>query len=188
MIVKLQTTAEELWEMPEKPGVRYELVGGELIELAGAGALHNLIVGVLYKLLDAFVQSGDLGLTFTDNTGYILRRGPDVVRIPDLSFVSWERVPTDGVPEGYMPVAPDLAVEIVSPNDRADDVHDKVREYQQAGVRLVWILWPKHGSATVHEHGVIARELGPDDVLDGGDVLLGLRLRVGALFEVRRSR
>ncbi len=188
MTVKQLVTAEELWEMPEKPGVRYELVEGALVEAPGAGALHNLIVGLLYKLIDTFVTERDLGLAFSDNTSYILRRHPDLLRIPDVSFVSWERIPEEGVPEGYWPFAPDLAVEVVSPNDRAEDVRDKVREYLAAGTRLVWVLWPKHQSVTVHSPGGASRDLGPEAELDGGDVLPGFRAPVAELFAVRRRR
>lgn len=188
MSVKQLLTAEDVWEMPEVPGKQFELVDGELVEVPGVGALHGLIAALIYKLLDTFVLGRDLGLVFGDNTSYILRRGPDRVRIPDVSFISWDRVPEGGVPEGYWPVAPDLAVEIVSPGDRADDVHDKVREYLEAGTRLVWILWPKHRAVTVREPGGVIRELGPDDELDGGDVLPGFRAHVGELFAVRRRR
>ncbi len=182
-------TAEELWEMPEAPDRRYELVDGELIEVPGATGLHALIVGQLFLLLQAFARDSDLGVAFPDGAAFILRRGPDHVRIPDVSFISWDRVPAEGVPgEGYMPVAPDLAVEIVSPGDQADDIHDKVRQYLESGVRLVWVLWPKTGTVSVHVPGGASRELGPEDELDGGQVLPGFRVRVSELFDVRRSR
>ncbi len=188
MEVKQLVTAEELWALPERPGVRYELVEGELIEVPGAGLLHNLIVGLFYRLLDDFARGRDLGLVFTDGTAYVLRRNPDVVRIPDVSFVSWGRLPATGVPEGFGPFAPDLAVEVVSPNDRAEDVHDKAREYLAAGTRLVWVLWTKRQSVTAHTPDGVAREFGPDDELDGGEVLPGFRARVAELFAVRRRR
>ena len=181
-------TVEELWALPEKPGVRHELVDGELVEVPGAGALHNLIAALIYELLRDFVRARDLGLAFTDGVGYIVGRSPDRVRIPDASFVSWGQVPEGGVPEGFWPLVPDLAVEVVSPNDRADDVHDKVREYLDAGARLVWVLWPRRRSVTAHTPGGVTRELGPDEELDGGDVLPGFRVHVAELFEVRRSR
>ncbi len=188
MTVKQLVTAEGLWALPEIPGKRFELVRGELIEVPGAGGLHSLIAGLLYRLLAAFANERDLGLAFGDGTGYIIARAPDIVRIPDASFVSWGRIPEGGIPEGYIPLAPDLAIEVVSPGDRADDVHDKVREYLEAGTRLVWILWPRHRSVAVHEPGGLARELRPDDELDGGDVLPGFLVRVAELFEVRRGR
>lgn len=189
MSVKQAVTAEQLWEMPETPGVRYELVDGEVVEVPGANPLHGLIVELVLRLIGVRVREVDLGLVFGDGTAWLLRRRPDVVRIPDVSFISWGRVPEGGVPEeGYWPLAPDLAVEVVSPNDRADDVHDKVREYLDAGTRMVLVLWPKHRSLSVHEPGLVARELGPEDELDGGDVLPGVRVRVGELFAIRRRR
>jgi Uma2 family endonuclease len=102
------------------------------------------------------------------NPGYVLRRDPDTLRIPDASFVSWDRVPEGGVPDGYWPGAPDLAVEIVSPNGRADDVHDKVREYLEAGTKAVRVLWPKHRSVTAYARpDATVQDLGPEDELNG---------------------
>ena len=181
-------TAEELWEMPEVPGKVLELVDGEVVEVPGAGALHALIVELVLRLLGAHARERDLGLAFGDNTSYILRRNPDMVRIPDVSFVSWGRVREEGVPEGYWELAPDLAVEVVSPNDRAEDVYDKVSEYLGAGTRVVWLLWPRRRMVTVRGADGAIRELGPEGELDGGDVLPGFRVRVGELFEVRRAR
>ncbi len=185
---KRLVTAEELWEMPEVPGKRYELVKGELIEVPGAGALHNLIAALVYRLIYAHTRDKRLGVVFTDGVGYILGRRPDHIRIPDVSFVSVERIPNGDVPEGYLPLAPDLAVEVVSPNDRAHDVYAKVREYLDAGVRLVWVLWPRHRSVTVYSSTGEMRDLREGDVLDGGDVLPGFQVRVAELFEVSRGR
>jgi Uma2 family endonuclease len=181
---KTLLTAEDFWEIPDVAGKRFELVEGELIEMPAAGGTHGYIVKVLLRLLDPFVVANDLGEVFGDGLGYIISRDPDVVRVPDVSFVARERIPAGGIPEGFIPFAPDLAVEVVSPNDRADDVHDKVREYLGAGTRMVLVLWPKHRSVSVHEPGLVARELGPEDELDGGDVLPGFRVRVGELFAV----
>lgn len=185
MSVKHLVTAEELWEMPEVPGKRFELVDGEVVEVPGASVEHNLIVNQIGDLLRPFVRQHGLGLVLTDGTGHIIRRTPDRVLLPDVAFVSWERLPGRRAPEGYSPVPPDLAVEIVSPNDRASEVHDKVREYLDAGTGMVLVLWPSSRSATVYEPGATARELGPDDELDGGDVLHGFRVRVADLFDIQ---
>jgi Uma2 family endonuclease len=178
-------TAEELWRMPEVPGRRFELVDGEVRELPGAGALHGLMVALLYELINTLARGRDLGLALPDGVGYLLRRDPDLIRIPDVSCVSWGRVPPEGVPERYWELAPDLAVEIVSPHDRASDPHDRAREYLEAGALLVWVLWPSSRAITMHEPGGLARELGPEDELTGGDVLPGFRAPVSALFDVR---
>lgn len=187
MAIKQVTTAEELWELPDKGGLRYELVEGEVIEVPGAGALHGLIVLLVSKLLDGYVSAEDLGLVLPDGSAYILDRHPDLLRIPDVSFISWERVPEDGIPEGFWTTAPDLAVEVVSPNDRAEDIHEKVHEYLAAGCRMVWVLWPRRQSVSVHSPDGL-RELGPDAILDGADVLPGFRVRVADLFAIRRDR
>lgn len=189
MQVKQLVTAEELWAMPEVAGVRYELVDGELVQVPGASPLHGLFVELVLRLIGAYARERDLGLAFADGTAYLLRRGPDRVRIPDVSFVSWANVPIEGVPdEGFWPFAPDLAVEIVSPGDRANDVRNKVDEYQEAGTRLVWVLWPKQRAITIRALGEQPRELGPDDELDGGDVLPGFRISAGELFAIRHRR
>jgi Uma2 family endonuclease len=189
MDVKQLVTAEELLALPEVAGTRYELVDGELVAVPGASPLHGLLVELVLRLIGAYAREQDRGLAFADGTAYLLRRGPDRVRIPDVSFVAWARVPIEGVPdEGFWPFAPDLAVEIVSPGDRASDVHSKVDEYLAAGTRLVWVLWPQGQSVTARAAGGQPRELGPDDELDGGEVLPGFRIRVRELFAVRRQR
>jgi Uma2 family endonuclease len=184
MVTKTLMTAEDLWAMPEVPGKRFELVRGELVEVSGAGGVHSFVARLLFRLLDTFVLSRGLGEVIQDGLGYIVLHDPDIVRIPDLSFVSAGRVPKEGLPVAYWPVAPDLAVEVVSPNDRAEDVHKKILEYLEGGTRLVWVLWPDTRSVTAHAADGSIRELGPDDELDGGDVLSGFRVRVGDLFDV----
>jgi len=177
-------TTEDLEGLPGQPGLRYELDEGKLVEMPGAGALHNLIVGLVYRLLFAFVSQKRLGLVFCDGAAFVLRRDPDTVRIPDVSVVRRDRVPAAGIPEGFWPGAPDLAVEIVSPHDRAEEVHERVRDYLGAGVRLVWVLWPKSRTVTVYWPDGTARELGPDEKLTGGDVLPGFEMTVSDLFVV----
>ncbi len=144
MVVKQLVTADELWTMPEVPGKRFELVEGELHEVPGAGAVHTLIVALVHELMRNFVRQHKLGLAFPDGLAYVLRRNPDSVRIPDVSFVTRDRVPPGGIPEGFWEGAPTLAVEVVSPEDRAADLYAKAHEYVAAGTREVWVLWPRH--------------------------------------------
>ncbi|MCA1668868.1 MAG: Uma2 family endonuclease [Thermomicrobia bacterium] len=177
-------TAEELWDMPDMPGKQHELVRGELIEVPTLGAIHNVIAALLYRLIYASASEQRLGLVCGDNMGYVLSRGPDTVRIPDVSFVAWERVPGAGIPEGSWHLPPDLAVEVVSPSDQAEGVYDKAREYVESGVRIVWVLWPKRRAVSVHTRDEKTAELGPDDTLDSSDVLPGFTARVGDLFAI----
>ncbi len=177
-------TAEELWDMPDIPGKQLELVRGELIAVPSPGAIHILIAALLYRLIYASVSERRLGIVFGDNMGYVLSRGPDTVRIPDVSFIAWDHVPESGIPEGSWQMPPDLAVEVVSPTDHADDVYDKAREYVESGVRIVWVLWSKRRAVSVHTRDEKTAELGSDDTLDGGNVLPGFSVRVGELFAI----
>lgn len=188
MSVKHKVTAEELWEMPDVPGKRLELVDGEVVEMPGAGALHVMIVFAVAQLLERFVRKRDLGLVVPDGLAYVLRRDPDQVRIPDVSFVAWERVPEGEISEGFWQGPPTLAIEVVSPNDRADDIYARVQDYLAAGSDQVWVLWPRQHSVSVHRPDDDTRELGPDATLDGGNILPGFQVRVGDLFAVQRRR
>jgi Uma2 family endonuclease len=187
MSVKQLVTAEQLSEMPELPGRRLELVDGVVIEVSPATMLHGVIVTTLARLIDDYARGHDLGIVGTGAVGYVLRRDPDLVRAPDVSFVSWERVPETGIPDrGFWDGAPTLAVEVVSPDDRAEEVHAKVRDCLDAGTRQVWVLWPRQRTVTVYIPDGAARELTSRAPLEGGEVLPGFTATVGELFEVPR--
>jgi Uma2 family endonuclease len=110
------------------------------------------------------------------------------MRIPDVSLVLWEHIPEGGVPERFWSIPPDLAIEVVSPSDRASDVHDKALQYLASGTQRVWVLSPSSRLVTVYGAGGTKDEYGADDELDGGDVLPGFRARVADLFAVRTKR
>jgi Uma2 family endonuclease len=189
MSVKQLVTAEELWNMPDPPGKRLELVDGEVVEVSPTTMLHGVIVTTLARLIDDCVQSRNLGFVGTGDVGFVLRRDPDLVRAPDVSFVAWESVPESGLPErGFWEGPPTLAIEVVSPDDRATDIHAKVQQFLEAGTRLVWIAWPDQRSVTVYDATGGVRELGSEARLDGGDVLPGFTTTVGDLFDVGRRR
>jgi Uma2 family endonuclease len=188
MSVGHQITAEDLWEMPEVPGKRLELVNGELVEMPGSGALQSLIATTLLRLLHRFVEKQDLGLVFPDGLGYVLRRNPDYVRIPDVSYIAWDRVPEGEIEDVFWEGPPTLAIEVVSPNDRADDIYDRVLDYLEAGSHQVWALWPRQRSVSIYRPDGDIRQLGHDALLDGADILPGFSVRVGDLFEVRRHK
>ncbi len=179
-----QMTAEELWEMPEEPGKSFELVDGEVVGVSPTNARHGLIAGVVYDAFKHHARQHDLGLVLGDNVGYVLRRDPDHVRVPDVSFIAWDRAPRESELDRFIEGAPTLAVEIVSPNDRASDIYDRVQDFLAAGTRQVWVLWPSKRAVSVYRPNADTRELGPDAMLDGGEVLPGFSVRVGDLFEV----
>lgn len=184
MGVKHLITAEELWTMPEVPGKRFEIVNGELREVPGAGAIRSWIVGTVYRLLFDFVARRKLGRVFPDGTSYVMRRAPDQLRMPDVSFVAIQHLPDRSMPEGYWLQAPDLAVEVVSPEDRAAELDEKAADYLEAGAQQVWFLWPRRRAVSIRMPGNVTKDVGPDDELDGGDLLPGFRVRVGDLFDL----
>lgn len=174
-------TAEELEQMPGD-GFRYDLVRGVLIRTAPAARRPARIEVRLGHYLYTFVDEHQSGEVYGAEAGFVLARDPDIVRAPDVSFVRAERLSPDLDEDRFLPFAPDLAVEIVPPSDRARDVHDKVMDYLDAGVPLVWVIHPSRRTVTVYTSGRTARLLREGDELDGGDVLPGFRLAVAEIF------
>src|SRR5687768_11750627 len=127
-------TAEDLAQLPVD-GHHYELVRGALVEVTPAGGRQGENAGQIAGHLWVFVQPRGLGRIYVAETGYVLARNPDIVRAPDVSFVRADRLPPEQEREGYLELAPDLVVEVVSPTDRMRDINDKVLEYLDAGVR-----------------------------------------------------
>jgi Uma2 family endonuclease len=114
--------------------------------------------------------------------GYVLRRNPDTVRGPDASFVSSERLAAWEARGPFFEGAPDLAVEVLSPSNTRREIEEKVSEYLAAGGREVWVADPEARRITVHRPDEGPRDLGPDDTLDGGDLLPGFDVPVAELF------
>jgi Uma2 family endonuclease len=114
--------------------------------------------------------------------GFTLARDPDTVLCPDVAFVASERLAALVIGQPFPELAPDLAVEVLSPGDRRAAVQAKVGEYLAAGVRAVWVLDPATRTVGVHPPGSVEQLLAADDVLDGGNVVPGFRCPVEALF------
>ena len=172
-------TEADLLRMP-KDGRKYELVDGQ-IRMSPAGARHGLVIVDLTRRLAAFVERTRSGYVFDSSTGIRLPKGN--VRSPDICFVARRRFKKAGVPKGFIPFAPDLAVEVLSPADSQRYVLDKVGEYLEAGVRLVWVLDPEARSASVYRSLTAVRTLSGKDVLTGEDVLPGFRCRLRDVFQ-----
>jgi Uma2 family endonuclease len=179
-IQPLGMTAEELLELPDD-GMRHELVEGELRTMAPAGAEHGWVALVIGSKIFEHVERQGLGRAYAAETGFVLRRGPDTVRAPDVAFVAADRVPARAG-EGFLEPAPDLVVEVVSPSDRASEVAAKAAMWLDAGVRLVWVVDSQARLAAVHHPGGLVTVLREDGTLDGEDVLRGFRLPLAPLF------
>ena len=174
-------TAEELFELPDD-GCRSELVDGEIIRMTPTGAEHGVLSMRIGRLLDEHVSVQGLGVCCGAETGFILRRDPDVVRAPDVAFVAAANIPKTGIPRTYWPFAPDLAVEVLSPSDSRAAVQARVAEYFAAGTRLVWLVEPAAEAVRVYRSPHDLRVLREDDELTGDDVLPGFRCVVKRLF------
>ncbi len=173
-------TAEEFYaEYADQP---FELVEGRAVEMPPTSAPHGSVDSRVHVPLATHVRGKSLGEVYP-NVGFILRRDPDVVRGPDLAFVSNERARLSPMPEtGFWAVAPDLVVEVVSPDDRAEDLMQKLEDYMTAGVRLAWFVYPRHRRVHVFRPGERPEILDEKDTLDGGDVVPGFSLPIRELF------
>jgi Uma2 family endonuclease len=152
-----------------RDGRKHELVDGRIL-VSPAGYRHGRITVRLVRRLDQHATDHQLGDVLDSSTGFRLPGGN--VRSPDVAFVAAERVP-GRAPLGFFDGAPDLAVEVLSPEDDPRAVLDRVGEYQKAGARLVWVIDPDRRSAAVHRSLTDVRRLTESDALDGEDVAAG---------------
>jgi Uma2 family endonuclease len=173
------TTAEQLYALPDRK--RYELDRGALRVREPPGGVHGRVATRLAHLLHGHVERHDLG-TVLVQAGYVLARSPDTVRGPDLSFVGKARMTAEQVPETFIPGTPDLAVEILSPEDRPGEIDEKVADYLRARARQVWIVDPRHHGIVIHYPGRPALALRRADTLTGDDVVLGFACPVAEVF------
>ncbi len=174
-------TAEDLLKLPDD-GRRYELVRGKLIRMSPSGSRSSIVSGRISNRVGPFVEQHRLGFCGDSDWGFILASNPDVVRAPDVGFVRADRIPPEGIPEGFWPGAPDLAVDVLSSSDRFSDVLEKVQEYLAAGTRLIWVVDPDARRATVFRPAPAPVTVGADSELSGEDVLPGFVLKLAEVW------
>lgn len=174
-------TAEDLWALGDD-GHRYDLIQGELHRMAPAGGQHGEIGMELARRIANHVVERRLGKTYGADTGFVLRRNPDTVLSPDVAFIRIARLPPAEQRVGFLSLAPDLAVEVVSPSDRPHALGEKVRIYLSAGVQMVWVVEPRPRTVVIHAQSQPPRVLSGEDDLDGGNVLPGFQLPVAEIF------
>ncbi len=174
-------TAEELLDMPDD-GFRYELVRGELRQMAPSSYNHGRSAARVAKSLINHVDDNNLGSVSIAEAGFLLSMGPDHVRVPDLSFVSREREEAAKPVTGFFPGPPDLAVEVISPSDRYSEVEEKVTDWLAAGTLMVVLVDPRRRTASIRLPGQAPVTLAEGDTLDGGDVVPGWSMPVADIF------
>ncbi len=175
-------TEQDVIEIEAREDRLYELIDGVLLEKT-MGYYESFLAAQLIRFLAAFSEQHDLGIVAgADGT---IKLFPEQVRIPDVSFVGWEQLPGRRLPAAPIPqLIPDLAVEIISEGNTRREMERKLRDYFQAGVRLVWYVYPATRSIRVFTSPESSTELTGDAVLDGGDVLPGFQLSLAKLFAV----
>ena len=184
MLPDWPTSAEQLLQLRE-PGFRHELVRGELRRMSNAGWWHGAVAIRIGARLQTHADRHDLGLVFAAETGFLLERNPDTVRSPDAAFVRTARIPR-AWSRGYFDGAPDLAVEVTSPNDTASAIDEKARSWLASGTLLVWVIDPETQAVRVYRPSAI-EDLQPTDTLRGEHVLPGFELPIAELFPAPRG-
>jgi len=174
-------TADEFLRAPDSDQ-RHELIRGEVRSMPPAGGEHGHIGMEVAIPLGVAVKEQRLGKVFLAETGFRIARDPDTVLAPDVSFLRAERWAAMERPRAFIEGPPDLAVEVVSPSDSAEEVHEKALAWLEAGVRLLWVVHPRGRTVTVYIPDRTARLLGVDDTLDGGEIVPGFRLPVRDIF------
>src|SRR5215212_8112943 len=165
-------TADELLRLPDD-GMRHELVQGELRTMPPGGWEHGQESSKLDRSLGNYVEAHELGEVATNEPGFLLATNPDTVRAPDVAFVRRGRLPTGVARRGYFNGAPDLAIEVISPNDLYTEVDEKVAEWLEHGTRMVLVVNRCRRTVAVHRPGRDVGILGIQDTLDGEDVVPG---------------
>lgn len=166
----------------EDDGYQYELVNGEMRRMSPAGGeASTLAAGILARIW-IHVNDRRLGKVFGADGTFVLVERPPTAVAADVAFVRTERLPSAADFPRPLHLAPDLAVEVVSPNDTMPEVASKVRRYLEAGTPLVWVVIPRRKQVMVYRIAGDPITLGVDDELDGGDVLPGFQLKVADIF------
>lgn len=173
-------TVDEYARLDEPDDVRSELVRGRLVREPRPAAPHGYVQVELSRRLADFVADGDLGFVLTD-VGVVVTEEPPTVRGPDVLFLAHETL-GGPLPEGFLEIAPDLAVEIVSPGNSASHIQEKALEYLDAGSRMVWVVDPTLRTATVYRSRRDVEIVSAGEDLDGAEILPGLRIPLAEIL------
>jgi len=174
-------TAEDLAAVPDRP--RCELLDGRIVPLGPTSDAHGGIELKVGAALDRFVSPRKLGKVRVGEVGIITRRNPDRVRGADVLFISNERWATRTPGKAFLDVAPELVAEVLSADNTAAGMMQKLREYFALGVRLVWVADPGSRTVLAYRSLTDVRELGERDTLTPEDVLPGFAVAVSELFD-----
>lgn len=174
-------TEEDCLQAVEAGGRLCELIKGVLVDKP-MGLFESRLAGVLFFFMERFLDEQDLGIAFPADA--MMRLGVSRIRLPDVSFIAWQRLPGRRLPrEAACPYPPDLAVEVLSPSNTRQEMDRKLREYFEAGVRLVWYVEPAQRQVRVFTAVDQSEVVTADGILRGGDVLPGFELSIREWFD-----
>jgi Uma2 family endonuclease len=180
-------TAEELWDLiSESDEYQFaELIDGELFMAGGSGGEATILAAWLVRKIGNFVDEHHLGYVTGADGHYLIANDPDTELIPDVGFVKKERMPKP-IPKKFLPLAPDLAVEVVSPHDKAKEIRQKIEKYLEHGTKLVWIVYPDSKRVDIYRSSDKEHSQTVDEtrILSGEDVLPNFKLSVKDIFAV----
>lgn len=172
-------TGEELYQMGNIG--RSELVKGEIIQMAPTGFMHGRVEHRIARALDVFLREHKIGEIISGEVGVYIRRNPDTVRAPDVAFISNERI-AKVKSKSYLDTAPELVVEVLSPDDAWSDLMEKLDEYFSIDVKLVWVADPRQRQVYVYRSATEVQRFTANEMLTGGDVLPDFNVLVADLF------
>jgi Uma2 family endonuclease len=188
MPVEIAVPGKKIWTdeafiaLPDD-GHHYEIVNGELIDMGNSGALHGYVCSLLLAALMGYVLPKKLGIILDSSTAFKMKNGNK--RSPDIAFFAKERLQgITELPSGFLEGAPDLAVEVLSPGNTVEEIHDKLVEYFENGTRLAWVIHPNEKYILVYRSGQEPdRLLKMTDSIDGEEIIPGFSLPVAHLFQ-----
>ncbi len=176
-------TAAQLLNLADD-GNRYELVAGELRMMSPGSWAHSEISLNIASLLREHVKKHRLGKVLSNDPGFLIKSDPDTVIAPDVAYIAKGNIPPDLAKQGYWPGAPDMAVEVLLPNDRITTAEEKIDRWLAAGCRLVWFVNPRASTIQIYTAKAELKTKTIDDEIDGGEVLPGFRCSVAELLEI----
>jgi Uma2 family endonuclease len=173
-------TEQDVIDIHDRENRLCELIDGVLVEKA-VGYLESRLALEIGHLILQFLEKHDLGIAA--GADGMSRFRPKLVYLPDVSFVSWDRLPSREIPREPIPdLVPDLAVEVISKTSTRKEMKRKLRDYFETGVRVVWVVEPTKRTIDIHTSATNSVTLGEEQTLDGGDVLPGFNVKVASIF------
>lgn len=158
----------------------HELIEGRLVKVMSTGFIHGVIALRIGRFIGNFADENQLGEVTAAETGFVL--GEKTYRGADCAFISNESLQKHGYPQGFFPTAPDIAIEVVSPNNTSEEMMEKINLYLENRSRMVWVIYPQTKVITVYRQNNVVSLLRENDTLEGEDVLPGFHLPVEKLF------